>query len=326
LGKFKEIKFEFIQKPKDVDDKIDSLISIIRTLKKENESLKIFKEQNEKHLNIISFFFSFLWKEKIFQHFYSFTEDFMKSNIIRSGLSIIVNKVISNKKKLPQEFQILLSARMNFLYRASENGDKISQIYKVLNEFSNKLEVAEAYLAYLLTLIKVGDTIILIRNDDVWKIKNDFQPINNFSTVNCLVQNLIDGNHNENNKIKVELNNDNNENKDNEVVENDKEKDKDNDKSEKIIDDEGKDNEQDFVETGNVEKGIFFSKEKIMIGENYIEINDNFFENNSCSIKQPNNKKFPKINKIFDLKDKNCQNYSFKIDEMEIICFYKENE
>ena len=46
FGKFKEIKFEFILKPKTIEDKIDSLISTINILKKENESLKLFKEQN----------------------------------------------------------------------------------------------------------------------------------------------------------------------------------------------------------------------------------------------------------------------------------------
>ena len=84
LGKFNEIRFEFSQKPKNVDDKIDSLISTIRTLKKENESLKIFKEQNEKHLKILSFFFSFVWKENFFQNIYTFAEECMKSKYCKN--------------------------------------------------------------------------------------------------------------------------------------------------------------------------------------------------------------------------------------------------
>ena len=74
------------------------------------------------------------------------------------------------------------------------------------------------------------------------------------------------------------------------------------------------------------EKGILFSKEKIKIGENFIEINDNFLKNKSCSIKQSNENNWPKINEIFDLKDEDPENYSFKIDEMEMVyvCLEKE--
>ena len=70
FGKFKEIKFEFTLKSKTIEDKIDSLISTINILKKENESLKLFKEQNEKYLNIISFFFFLIYGiQKFFKIF-----------------------------------------------------------------------------------------------------------------------------------------------------------------------------------------------------------------------------------------------------------------
>ena len=55
--------------------------------------------------------------------------------------------------------------------------------------------------------------------------------------------------------------------------------------------------------------------------DNNDNINDNFDDNININYSNSNEEKWPKINEIFDLKDKNPQNYSFKIDEMEIIYF-----
>lgn len=281
FGKFKEIKFEFTLKSKTIEDKIDSLISTINILKKENESLKLFKEQNEKYLNIISFFFSYIWNSKIFQDFYTFAEEVMKSNIVKTFLSNIVNEIVNlnkkkdidkNDKKL-QEFKDFISKLNSFkiklLYRATEKGDTISQIYECFNEINNKPKEFEG----ILTLIKVNNKVILFGTDYIWKITNKFQPID--LTILAL-KNIFE-------------------------------------------------NDFDKFEHKN-EKGILFSKEKIKIGENFIEINDNFLKNKSCSIKKSNENNWPKINEIFDLKDEDPENYSFKIDEMEMVyvCLEKE--
>ncbi len=281
FGKFKEIKFEFTLKSKTIEDKIDSLISTINILKKENESLKLFKEQNEKYLNIISFFFSFIWNSKIFQDFYTFAEEVMKSNIVKTFLSNIVNEIVNlnkkkdidkNDKKL-QEFKDFISKLNSFkiklLYRATEKGDTISQIYECFNEINNKPKEHEG----IITLIKVNNKVIYFITDYIWKITNKFQPID--LTILAL-KNIFE-------------------------------------------------NDPDKFEHKN-EKGILFSKEKIKIGENFIEINDNFLKNKSCSIKKSNENNWPKINEIFDLKDEDPENYSFKIDEMEMVyvCLEKE--
>ena len=281
FGKFKEIKFEFTLKSKTMEDKIDSLISTINILKKENESLKLFKEQNEKYLNIISFFFSYIWNSKIFQDFYTFAEEVMKSNIVKTFLSNIVNEIVNlnkkkdidkNDKKL-QEFKDFISKLNSFkiklLYRATEKGDTISQIYECFNEINNKPKEFEG----IVTLIKVNNKVIYFFTEYIWKITNKFQPIK-FTII--ALKNIFE---NAPNKFQREN-----------------------------------------------EKGILFSKEKIKIGENFIEINDNFLKNKSCSIKKSNENNWPKINEIFDLKDEDPENYSFKIDEMEMVyvCLEKE--
>ena len=205
----------------------------------------------------------------------------MKSNIVKTFLSNIVNEIVNlnkkkdidkNDKKL-QEFKDFISKLNSFkiklLYRATEKGDTISQIYKCLNEINNKPKEQEA----IITLIKVNNKVIYFITEYIWKITNKFQPIK--LTIFALKN----------------------------IFENDPDK------------------------FGHInEKGILFSKEKIKIGENFIEINDNFLKNKSCSIKKSNENNWPKINEIFDLKDEDPENYSFKIDEMEMVyvCLEKE--
>jgi hypothetical protein len=193
----------------------------------------------------------------------------MKSNIVKSFLNVLVDQLFDGKEKkdFNEKFQCFVlnvrSFKINLLYRATENGDKISQIYKCFNEINNKLEGKERAF---ITFIKVDNTIIIFLTDSIWKITNKFQ-----------------------NKIELYI------------------------KTLKNLFDE--------IKSLRDEKGILFSKDKIMIGDNYencIEINDNFLKNKSCSIQQSNDSIWLKINKNFDLKD------AFKIDEMEIIYFYFE--
>ena len=316
FGKFKEIKFEFTLKPKNIEDKIDSLISTINTLKKENESLKLFKEQNEKYLNIISFFFSFIWKEKIFQYFYKFAEEVMKSNILKSFLSNLVNEFDNNgeKKNGPEDILELISlihsSKINLLYRATENGDKISQIYKCFNEINNKPKEKEI----IFTFIKVNNTIIFFLTKNIWEITNKFYPIDFcFITLNNIFRFLNNkiskkkGIFFTKEKIKIGKN----------FIE---------------INDNFLKNKSCSIKQSNL-----FNKQNINI-LNKKEININNFNNNN-NYEEDNNynnyeedeednnyinsneEKWPKINEIFDLNDKNPQNYSFKIDEMEIIYF-----
>ena len=205
----------------------------------------------------------------------------MKSNIVKTFLSNGVNEIVNlnkkkdidkNNKKL-QEFQGLVWLvhlfKIKLLYRATEKGDTISQIYKCLNEINNKPKEKEG----IVTLIKVNNKVIFFVTEYIWKITNKFQPIefNIFPLKNFF------------------------------------------------------DFELDKFRNYN-EKGILFSKDKIKIGENFIEINDNFLKNKSCSIKKSNENNWPQINEIFDLKDEDPENYSFKIDEMEMVyvCLEKE--
>ena len=119
----------------------------------------------------------------------------MKSNILKSFLSNLVNEIDNNdeKKNGPSDILELISlihsSKINLLYRASENGDKISQIYKCFNEINNKPKEKEI----IFTFIKVNNTIIFFLTKNIWEITNKFYPIEfYFITLNNILYFLND--------------------------------------------------------------------------------------------------------------------------------------
>ena len=169
-------------------------------------------------------------------------------NIVKISISNFF-KILIEKTKAP---------KFKFLYRAAENGDKISQIYKCLNKFDNNCEENEFTI---LTFIIIENSIIYFETDYIWNLTNKFQNLKQFSIIKNLkkdIKNFIDNINNNNNNDNNNNNNDNNNNNNN----------NDNDNY------NNNDNDNDNIDIFDIEKG--FSKNKIMIGENYIEINNNF--------------------------------------------------